>query len=255
MTREILKIIAMITMLIDHTAFVGLAGSNWLIFNCIGRIAFPIFAFQVALGYNYTKNKNKYLLTLFGFALLSEIPYNLVRGGIIYPFSQNVIFTFVLGILFIKAIDKFCKYSYDNFSNILKNLALGVLILFIANIVGFITFVDYFGFGVIMVVIFYLTMKLNLPNDKIMLNIKYIQIFLIFTTIAIICDSIGGMFIVILGMEVPTQMFAVFSVIPIAIHLLTGQKKLLSGNADVCFKYFGYLFYPLHLIILYLIAT
>lgn len=257
MSREILKIIAMITMFIDHYSMVGIAGDNWILFGAIGRLAFPIFAFQVATGFIHTKNQKKYLLTLLGFAILSEIPYNLVRGGIIYPFSQNVIFTFVLSILFIMAINKYCKYPWNTRDDVLKNISIGAMIMFFANMVGFITFVDYFGAGVLMVISFYIILKLksfNNLNQNIIQNIKYIQIVLIGLTIAVISDSLGGMFVVVNGMEVQIQMFATLSVIPIGVYLLTGEKKLLSGKNSEYFKYFGYLFYPLHLIFLYSIA-
>lgn len=273
MTREILKIIAMIAMFIDHYGMIGLAGDNWVLFRAIGRLAFPIFAFQIATGYSHTKNTKKYLLTLFIFALISEIPFNLLQGHIIYPLSQNVMFTFTLGIIFIKAINKFCKFSQNNILNtfeieedfldtnpqtkpiyIINQLAIGGVILVIANLIGFITFVDYYGIGIVMVVMFYIILNLKFNNDKIMQNIKYIQIALLGITMFVLFDSIGGLFIEIAGFEVQVQMFATFSIIPIAMYLLTGEKKSLSGNYDKYFKYFGYLFYPLHMMLLYFIT-
>ncbi len=258
MTREILKIIAMIAMFIDHYAMVGLAGDNWILFGGIGRLAFPIFAFQVATGYIHTKDTKKYLLTMLGFAILSEIPYNLLRGSIIYPFSQNVMFTFVLGILFIKAIDKFCNFNQIQVDNIdensssdfIKKIATGGIILVVANMTGFITFVDYFGVGVTMVIFFYLILSIDLPIE----NPKYVQVVLIGIIIAVLSDTLGGMYVVIAGVEIGVQMFATLAIIPIGIYLLTGEKKSLLGDNDRYFKYFGYLFYPLHMLLLYFIA-
>ena len=60
MNSFILKIIACITMFIDHVGYAIFNGPSW--FNYIGRIAFPIFAFQISEGYAHTRNIKKYLL-------------------------------------------------------------------------------------------------------------------------------------------------------------------------------------------------
>ena len=75
MTSFTLKIIALITMFIDHSGYV-FAG-NFSFCNFIGRIAFPIFAFQISEGYKHTKNLKKYFLRLGIFALISQIPFSL----------------------------------------------------------------------------------------------------------------------------------------------------------------------------------
>ena len=75
MTSFILKIIAMATMVVDHFGDVYFKQISWM--NLIGRIAFPIFAFQVSEGYLHTKNLKKYFLRLFLFALVSQLPFML----------------------------------------------------------------------------------------------------------------------------------------------------------------------------------
>ena len=75
MSSFILKIIACFTMFIDHLRYI--VPGNPIIMSYIGRLAFPIFAFQSANGYSYTKNLKKYLLRLLVFALISQIPYHL----------------------------------------------------------------------------------------------------------------------------------------------------------------------------------
>ena len=90
-----LKIIAMVCMLIDHAWAMLVSGNLWM--TCVGRIAFPIFAFQIAEGYAHTKNFKRYLLRMFLFALVSEIPYNFLSGGWWFnPFGQNVMLRFSL---------------------------------------------------------------------------------------------------------------------------------------------------------------
>ena len=73
MNRNILKIVALVSMLLDHIGLFVFPGVVW--FRLVGRIAFPIFAFFVAEGLKYTKNKKRYILMLLGCAFLTQIPY------------------------------------------------------------------------------------------------------------------------------------------------------------------------------------
>jgi hypothetical protein len=92
-----LHILAMALMLCDHLWATIVPGNNWL--TCVGRLAFPIFAYLLVEGYFHTKNIGKYSLRLFLFALLSEIPFNLMYiSAPIYPFHQNVIWTLLIGL-------------------------------------------------------------------------------------------------------------------------------------------------------------
>lgn len=107
-----LKYIAMITMLIDHIGFgilFNLYGGDSFIYNLsrsIGRIAFPIFIFLLIEGFIHTKNFNRYTLNMFLFALISEVPFNLLNTGKIFSLDfQNVMFTMTAGLLMLKIID------------------------------------------------------------------------------------------------------------------------------------------------------
>lgn len=112
-----LKLIAIITMFIDHTGAVlverylatlsttdpGYGGFNALdlLLRSIGRIAFPIFIFCLVQGFCHTRNKLKYFIRLVLFALIAEIPFNLAFAGSLTNFNyQNVFFTLLLGFLF-----------------------------------------------------------------------------------------------------------------------------------------------------------
>ena len=93
MTSFALKIIAIVSMFCDHfgDAFVG----HFSFLNSIGRIAFPIFAFQISEGFIHTKNLKKYFLRLGIFALIAQIPFSLFSYKFLNAtlLSLNVFFT------------------------------------------------------------------------------------------------------------------------------------------------------------------
>ena len=98
-----LKVIAMLSMLIDHIAYYYGCDNPYLyeLMRTVGRIAFPTFAFLLAEGFVHTRNRQKYLISLFTFALLSEIPWMLLN----HDGSHNVIFTLLAGILGLHVIE------------------------------------------------------------------------------------------------------------------------------------------------------
>ena len=109
MTAFLLKLLAVISMLIDHTGIVlydhgVLAWDPYLVFRVLGRFAFPIYAFLLAEGFRHLREDQerlrKHALLLLVLAALSEIPFDWMSHGLLrYPESQNVIFTLLFGFL------------------------------------------------------------------------------------------------------------------------------------------------------------
>lgn len=104
MSSFLLKIIAVITMSIDHLGLILF--NNNLIMRIIGRIAMPIFAFQIAIGFKHTRSKGKYLLRILALAIISEVPFNLMLHFSNYSTnSLNICFTFTLALITLYLID------------------------------------------------------------------------------------------------------------------------------------------------------
>lgn len=156
MSGSILKLIACIAMLLDHIAaflpgsFMNMSDTLFvlgdrdiilrLILHYIGRTAFPIFAFLITEGFIHTHDRKRYGLNILLFALISEIPWNLVHcDGIFYPL-QNVFFTLLLGYL--------GMYAIEFFKNDKRKTSIALIILFLFSIL---LRADYgcFGFGFI----------------------------------------------------------------------------------------------------------
>lgn len=149
---SVLKLLAVISMIIDHGALILLPAlsmptvggvSLYEICRKVGRLAFPIFCFLVAEGYFHTRNKRKYGLSLLLFAVLSEIPFDLMLTGRLFDTGkQNVYFTLLLGVLMI--------HFHENtagFRQILLMLAVGIVTIALD--------VDYGIRGVILILLLY----------------------------------------------------------------------------------------------------
>lgn len=229
-----LHLLAMALMLCDHLWATLVPGNDWL--TCIGRLAFPIFAFMTVEGYFHTKNLKKYMLRLLVFALLSEIPFNLMMGSrIFYPIHQNVLWTFLLAIWMIHWNEK------DKNAPLWRRILRAAGSVCIGFLVGTLTMVDYMGAGVLMVLTFYFfrgrkwwhfvgqLLALYYINAEILSGFSY-QLELFGREIWIVRQS-----------------FAVFALIPIWFY--RGRQ----GHQSKAFRWICYGFYPAHMLILALI--
>lgn len=175
-----LKIIALITMLIDHIGFVvvgrivnllsegkqeahGLAAvldlKQWILFEKIlrgiGRVSFPIFCFLLVEGFVHTRDWKKYAARLFAFALLSEIPFDLAFFGTWWrPSYQNVFFTLGIGVLVMAAFSWTRKQSSWSMR---KGTVCRILILFGGMLTAQVLSTDYGALGVLSILVLYTT--------------------------------------------------------------------------------------------------
>lgn len=232
-----LKVIAMVSMLIDHVASqllrydpafseplitMGHHSITWYyLLRCVGRLAFPIFCFLLVEGFLHTHDRWKYGRNLFVFALLSEIPFNLTHGGHVYGWSQNVFFTLFLGFLALCVVKRWEEerqtapsqstlYAEHN-----RRMALRLLSFIVA---GILLHCDYGNCGISFILLLYV-----LRRNEIL-------------RIAIGCCFLGMRWI------------AGLAFIPMAFY--NGRRGFIQGPFG---KYLFYLFYPLHLLALYFI--
>ena len=98
LTGTALKLIAMASMVLDHVGDNFFPGLLWM--RALGRIAMPVFAFCTAEGFIHTRDKGRYLRRLLLFGLVSEVPFDLVTAGKVLEFThQNIMFTFAWAVL------------------------------------------------------------------------------------------------------------------------------------------------------------
>ena len=102
MTGFQLKLLAMLAMTADHIGAVFFPEIPLL--RWIGRLAMPVLCFFIGEGLRHTRSPRRYLLRLTGFALLSELPFDLAFYGGIEWGHQNAYFTLALGLLALWAI-------------------------------------------------------------------------------------------------------------------------------------------------------
>lgn len=223
MNSFLLKVIACISMFIDHIGYLIFNRSSF--FNYIGRLAFPIFSFQITEGYNHTKNLKKYLIRLFIFALISQIPFMLFNSFLLDRFAINVMFTLFLGLICIIIFDK-----YNKLLGIISTVILG----FIAEILSF----DYGAYGVIIIMIFYI-----FKNNILLKSIAFVLV----TFIKYSLSTLPYGFNVLFNTFTTFNYISLYtlctcsSIIPIALY---------NGKKGKDLKYFLYVFYPLHLLII-----
>lgn len=231
-----LRIIAIFAMIMDHAYKIAGIGGEFM--TIIGRLAFPIFAFQIAEGYVHTKDFKSYLKKMLFFAIISEIPFNLVAplGGIFDPLHQNVLWTFLIGLIILRIID----IIRNNTKNSILMAIQVVLVSMIGYFVGNIAAVDYSGIGVLTVVIFYLTRNCRYKYIMQLVAFAVLNSLLLGHSIPV---NIFGLMVAI-----PIQLFALFALIPI--WLYKGKQGYHSKN----WSRFCYWFYPVHIIVLFLVT-
>ena len=223
-----LKSIAAALMLTDHVGAILLPEVPVL--RCVGRLAFPIFAFFIAEGYAHTRDFGRYFRRLAILAVVSEIPFNLENGAVFDLTRQNVLFTFCLALLTLRGLEALGRErGFGRWAGCGLVLAAGFA-------AGELLRTDYGGWGVVTVALLYLC------RDG-----KYAKLWLLLAMAAVNGLGMGSLTMPVFGGEMPIQIFAV-AALPV-IWLYNGQ----AGPKGLRRAF--YVFYPAHLLVLEGIRT
>jgi len=235
MNSRYIKIVAIVTMTIDHIGFFLFPDSN--IFRIIGRIAMPLFAFLIAYGMTKTRDIKKYFWRLFIFAIVVQVFFNLyIHNDIFYIEHWNILFTLALGVLASGLIKTAITISNDKSEMRLGRFLWIWVIIFgaITVIVSGVFFpIDYSMAGILLVVLFYLALLHSVKTLKI-------------TAVASIV-----MFNILLHWLYGTWLIQWWALLALPFILLFVDKKLKISKFE---KYAFYVFYPLHFALLHFIS-
>ena len=235
-----IKIIAVITMCIDHFGQVVL--KNGVVMNApykffndaqfsallsvvdlchmLGRVAFPLFCYLLVEGFIHTHNLRRYILNLGLFAIVSEPIYDLTFYGSVFSSEgQNVLFTLLIGILTLTCIRK-----------LNDNIWVAIFFTFISGSVAYILRLDGWYYGAIMITVMYMFRR-----HKFM---KY----LLTAVVMYFCELDYSL----KGLLDPYFWMALLSLFIMVLY---------NGQRGMKIKYFFYIFYPGHLLFLYVLTT
>lgn len=239
-----LKMIAVVTMLIDHTAAVVLwrilsssgvfptVDENWedfynlyQIMRRIGRMAFPIYCYLLVEGFSHSRNLQKYTKRLLVFALISEIPFDLAFNSTVLEFSYNNVFwTLWIGLVMMRTLQwverkteiQVNQVFVQNFLYFCRGLVCIAIVLCAMGLAEFVFQTDYGAAGVAAVACMYFLRSYPMWGFG---------------------AAVGVLAILSSGME----LFALLMLVPLYFYDGTRGKQL---------KYFFYAFYPVHLAVL-----
>ncbi len=219
-----LKVIAVLSMLGDHCAYYLMEHGTpaYEILRCFGRIAFPVFAFLIAEGFANTSNRIRYLLTILGFAVISELPWYLLNGA---DSNHNVMFTLALGVVALAVFDRLCEHC-----------PICVTAIMLVASLAWLSGSDYEWQGVVMIVIFYILRRQTIEpwSSRHQVNFQAQSLRQVIFTFSLMATY--GLTGAILTSAV--------------IFLYDGTRGCIKGAAA---KYSFYAFYPLHLLIISMI--
>ena len=268
MSTFVIKIIAMVTMFCDHLsrAIYGVGQTTFL--NYIGRFAFLLFCFQLVLGYKKTKSLKKYLLRLLIIGIISQIPYSLFFETVGCNKNLNVDFTLLIGLLSISIInfhkDKNNKitfrdndyniFKFDSFKSVVSFVIKCLIIFIICLIIS--NSKNIFGYGIeynYKAILFMISIYLFYPFDN-KYNISKILLYVLSILVFAFAEAQAWYGVHNFSLPVFNTSKDIMIYFCIYVFCIIGGliPLLYNGKKGKSIKWLTYLFYPAHLLVLYL---
>ena len=231
-----LKLLAALFMFIDHFSMIYFPETSTIywVFRAIGRLSMPLFAFAIAEGCRYTRNKIKHFFMLFVLGVLCQIVYFIFDPNTLY---FGILFTFSFAILCIYALQYLKKQIFDNNAKTYKKVLASFLFIFsISATYVFCYFfqVDYGFWGCMMPVFAALFDFHRIPAPH---ELKKLDVL----PLKVICLGIALIFLIYTNNS-PLSAVTPYALLTLPILLLYNGEK---GKRSM--KYFFYIFYPAHL--------
>lgn len=261
-----MKWIAVLLMVIDHIGYYFdeyLPREAVFLLRLLGRLAFPLFAYTTAAGYQRTSNKTKYIMRMLYFAFITQILLTLMGFFTGQNIFVNVLFTFALSLATLVCLDGIetvihrnqeesvdTKISFLGIS--MPGISVGILSVLGLLIILILTFLmtpDYHLFGIASVVFFYYVRRfaeergrINQANgDSIQLSTYLLPVFLLYGLVNLIWVPVR---VFLLGGNLEWSLLQIFSAL--AVFLLPIDHRREKKKWE---KYFFYFFYPVHILL------
>ena len=266
LNRNHLKYFVIILMLMDHLIiFIPLTSPLATVVSFFSRLTAPTMALFIAEGYFYTRNLNKYMKRLFIFAIISYIPYCFYRTGVLMPiqlFSGNIIPQFPVpnGVILTESYTFLSSFNLTlviHETSVIFTLFLGLVSIYLWDKVNIPKYVKVILTGIILwlsafanwqyyLILLCLIFYFLKGNPKKMWITYTIVAFLYIFSVSIFANPLHIAF----TWEFFPWKFGVF-LVPFFFSLYNGE----SGKKSAFNKWFFYIFYPLHLLIIGLLEV
>ncbi len=232
-----LKLIAAVTMLIDHAGLLLFPYHHWM--RVIGRISYPLFAYSIAEGFRYTRNRMRYFLQIFLLGVGCQVVYTIAERTLYF----GILLTFSFSLILMAALRETKSSLSDtptSFSDWLANYGItgrkrdvtcALLLLFATMGTALVTMtvrVDYGFCGILVPVLAYLPEKPMWWKMACGVGL---------TALSVVQWSMGD----------TTQIWCLFAMIPLLLYNGKPGKYRM--------KWFFYIFYPAHMALLYLLSV
>ncbi len=212
-----LKLIAMASMVLDHVGDSFFPDQVWM--RVLGRIAMPVFAFCISEGFAHTHDKQRYLLRMGIFSLVSEVPFDLVTAGVPLESShQNIMATFFWAILGLMLFERITGEGAPK-----SREAAGFIMLAVFAMLSVLLGLDYNMLGCGLIFVFYLLRGKGLEIEA----------------------AAGAVYHALLR-NMGIYWFGLLGFLPILSY---------NGQRGRGLKWLFYLFYPGHLLLIWLVRT